>query len=222
MFISNKKRKLNNSGFSLVEILIALAITAIVATVIMTFITNSGKYYRKQTTSINLQNELQETSNRITDALMEATDLKIDYRNDRVCIYTGSDGDYNNPDAKVKPKLIVWEQNTGEIYILEGNNPDAKDPAYRMTKYCSNLTITPQTINTESSTDVLGQVKYTYTFKAPVSIKVDIRLENTSDTNNSDYIERSDSKTTVLRNKISTIKIRPSGSMTYTEYQLTK
>ena len=196
------KRKHNNRGFSLVEILIAFAILAVVSTMIMTFVSTSSGYYRRQSKSLRIQNELQEASNKITDALMEATEIRIDYSNNRICVYTGPDASYNNPDAKVKPKLIVWEKNTGKLYVYDNNNPDSGDEAYCLTQNCQSLSIS--VLNLDESGD---------TFSAPLMIKVDITLAI-------DEAERSDSKTTTIRNKVTKLSVRSAGSGSYKDYTL--
>lgn len=82
-------RKLNNKGLSLVEVLVALAIASIVATLIMSLVTSGSRFYRKQSNSIDLQNELQETSNKVADALMEATELYVSEQSGMLVIKTG-------------------------------------------------------------------------------------------------------------------------------------
>lgn len=194
------RKKIKNRGFSLVEILIAFGILAIVSTLIMTFISTSSNLYRRQSKSINLQNELQEASNKISDALMEATEIRLDYGSNKICIYTGADENYNNPDSKIKPKLIVWDKGNGHLYIFDDNNPNSTEEAYCMTKNCTKLDVSVVGLDTTSDT-----------FANPLVFKVDITLAM-------DEAERNDSKTTTIRNKIQALKIREIGGAGYKTY----
>ena len=64
-------RKLNNKGLSLVEVLVALAIASIVATLIMSLVTSGSRFYRKQSNSIDLQNELKRDIEALVDLKKE-------------------------------------------------------------------------------------------------------------------------------------------------------
>lgn len=72
-----KGKKHNNKGFTLTEVLVALAVSSVVITIVIAFISQGSRFYKTQSNTINLQNELQETSNVITDTLQEATYLSI-------------------------------------------------------------------------------------------------------------------------------------------------
>ena len=85
-----KGKKHNNKGFTLIEVLVALAVSSVVITIVIAFISQGSRFYKTQSNTINLQNELQETSNVITDALQEATYLKIASYNNALSVYTGS------------------------------------------------------------------------------------------------------------------------------------
>lgn len=87
-----KGKKHNDKGFTLTEVLVALAVSSVVITIVIAFISQGSRFYKTQSNTINLQNELQETSNVITDALQEATFLSItsDSKNKKLEVYTGS------------------------------------------------------------------------------------------------------------------------------------
>lgn len=190
MFKIRKHRKSNNKGFSLLEVLIAVAITGIVATLLATFISTGTRYFRKQSNSIDLQNMLQETSNKITDSLMEATSVRIKEQEGALWIYTG---DFDEIEPKVKPKLILWVKSAGEIYIMDYNissTADA-DEGYCMAKCVKDFTI---------ELDPKCQNPDTHKWEQPLMFNVSISLENSDDV-------QADSKTTTLRNKIHLLEI---------------
>lgn len=194
-------RKLNNKGFSLVEILVALAIASIVATLIMSLITSGTGFYNKQSNSIDLQNELQETSNKVSDALMEATQLEITDDGSILVIKTG---DFSDDDSKVKPKCIVWVKpygdNNGSLYVMDTEVPASFDDAvegYCMSKYVEDFSIKIDDsclkLDEEGNVqiDALGNKIYSQ----PVMFNISIKVSNNNE-------EKHDSKTITLRNKI--------------------
>lgn len=67
-----KEKKLNKEGFSLVEIICALAILAIVGVVIVSFITISTQTYKDGALQTDVQYEAQQASNQIKDIIMGA------------------------------------------------------------------------------------------------------------------------------------------------------
>lgn len=85
-----KGKKHNNKGFTLTEVLVALAVSSVVITIVIAFISQGSRFYKTQSNTINLQNELQETSNVITDTLQEATYLSIISNSKNLEVYTGS------------------------------------------------------------------------------------------------------------------------------------
>lgn len=195
MFRFIKKRQLNNKGFSLVELLVAIAITAVISALLATFLSSGMRYFRKQNNSIDVQNELQEASNRITDALMEATSIRIKEQSDSLWIYTG---DFSDDTLKVKPRLILWVKpktagGTGALYIMDYDvsGVTAVDQGYCMSKNVKNMTI---------ELDSSCQNVETGKWEQPLMFNVSLELENMED-------NRSDSKTTTLRNKIDLLEI---------------
>ena len=69
--------KLNNDGFTLAEMLVALAISGIVIIMIATLMTTGSKLFKQETDQINLQNELQMVDNFLTETIMEAKVIDI-------------------------------------------------------------------------------------------------------------------------------------------------
>ena len=76
-----KKSKLgkDNKGFSLVELLVAITISAIVAGGIGYLLTTSLRMYNKDTVDVTLQQELQITLNQIVDYAMESETIVADF-----------------------------------------------------------------------------------------------------------------------------------------------
>lgn len=64
--------KKNNSGFSLIELVVAIAVLSIVSTAIFQFMIVSSKHYQKQTREVELQFEAQLAMNQLQDLVIDA------------------------------------------------------------------------------------------------------------------------------------------------------
>lgn len=198
-----RSRKLNNKGLSLVEVLVALAIASIVATLIMSLVTSGSRFYRKQSNSIDLQNELQETSNRVADALMEATSLSVTEQSGMLIIRTG---DFSEKNPKVKPKCIIWvkphDDTKGAVYVMDTDAPLSMDDAYDgycMSKYVSDfsLTIDDSCLKLDDDDNVKYDALGNKIYDQPIVLNVSIKVTNNNES-------KQDSKTITLRNRITT------------------
>ncbi|MBR4719017.1 MAG: prepilin-type N-terminal cleavage/methylation domain-containing protein [Lachnospiraceae bacterium] len=72
------KKTINNNGFSLVELLIAIAIASIVGASVFGFMTVGAKTFGSESTDVHLQNEAQLAFNQIQDLMID-TVVGIDY-----------------------------------------------------------------------------------------------------------------------------------------------
>ena len=108
-----KKSKLgkDNKGFSLVELLVAITISAIVAGGIGYLLTTSLRMYNKDTVDVTLQQELQITLNQIVDYAMESETIVADF--------DGNPPEYLALGTFDKTKLnaqIIW-QDGNKLYL---------------------------------------------------------------------------------------------------------
>lgn len=194
-----KGKKHNNKGFTLIEVLVALAVSSVVITIVIAFISQGSRFYKTQSNTINLQNELQETSNVITDALQEATYLKIASGNNALSVYTGS---YKIVAGK---KLFINEKGSSRYILRDGSGiyiydkadtqyiTDKDKPGYR---YSNNIEAITVSINDKCKTKV-GDSKV---ITQPVMLDVYIKVTH-NDTS------RFENKTITLRNKIQSLEI---------------
>ena len=67
----------SNKGMSLVELIIAIAMLAMVMTAIAGLMSSNTLIFKKQKSDVFVQNMAQETYNRVTDDIMQATDISI-------------------------------------------------------------------------------------------------------------------------------------------------
>ena len=69
------RSKMNNKGFSLVEILTTLAIGSVILLGVTAFMNGGSTTYRTVTTQVALQDDVQETVNYLTDLLQRSMDV---------------------------------------------------------------------------------------------------------------------------------------------------
>lgn len=72
-----KKIKNNNSGFTLVELIIAMAVLAFLMTAIGSLMGSSIASHKKQKAEIQVHTSAQETYNQITDSIMQANEIVL-------------------------------------------------------------------------------------------------------------------------------------------------
>lgn len=192
-----KGKKHNNKGFTLTEVLVALAVSSVVITIVIAFISQGSRFYKTQSNTINLQNELQETSNVITDALQEATYLSITSNSKNLEVYTGSyeikDGKKLFTSVKGSSRYILRD-GTG-IYVFDkadtGYITEKDKPGYRYSNNIEEITVN---ISDKCKTKVGDRITQ------PVMLDVYIKVTH-NDTS------RFENKTITLRNKISSLEI---------------
>jgi len=219
-----KEKELNNKGFSLLEVLVALAITGIVATLVMTLISTSSSMFHKESNTLDIQNQLQETSNKINDVLQEATSLTMTSTvaagQSVLVIYNGTDvvseeestaeGDEETVDAstdKIIPRYIIWfkpSTGTGSIYIInKAMYPGIDHLDELLTEgsdyegYCLTEYVKDMVIEIDDScygTAESGAVDESIV-NQPLILNISLSLENRDEV-------KFDSKTVTLRNSI--------------------
>ena len=118
--------KTNNKGFSLVEILVSLAIGSIIIVSAYTLLNFSSTSYRHTNYNIKTQQEAEVTSNFIYELLLEATDVLVtnasvdggSYKTVGICnnYYIESSGKYI---PMVRHNFIVYNNDTDKMYYMK-------------------------------------------------------------------------------------------------------
>ncbi len=192
-----KGKKHNNKGFTLTEVLVALAVSSVVITIVIAFISQGSRFYKTQSNTINLQNELQETSNVITDTLQEATYLSIISNSKNLEVYTGSIKEGKKLFTSVKgSSRYILRDGTG-IYVFDkadtGYITEKDKPGYRYSNNIEEITVN---ISDKCKTEVADSEVITQ----PVMLDVYIKVTH-NDTS------RFENKTITLRNKIQSLEV---------------
>ena len=108
---TEERRKNNNRGFTLIELIITVAIIAIFSGVILTFIGTGSNTYRSTSNSAKVQMEAQETADSLEDLIIDAN-YSIYYRSASGGAITNDiDGDSGTGD---KVLIICNKSNSGD------------------------------------------------------------------------------------------------------------
>lgn len=110
----------DKNGFSLVEVLVTVAILSILILAICAFMTIGSNLYKKSSREIDLQQEAQTTMNQLNDMILSATKLNVSYKN------PGSDHEVavmfvqttEETNTKVS-YIIIWMKERQKLYFLK-------------------------------------------------------------------------------------------------------
>jgi len=164
----------NNEGMTLIELVISMAITAIVLSMIIFIISVAANSFRRTNENVNLQLEAQRTINQLSALAMETSDInKSDKLADPDVRYLlkGTTGSYSYAITfiKAKNKLYLVQKDTVE----EANvvNPLDNENEYLLAEYVDKFEIAFEDKKTAniSITFKLGDEEY------PISKKVKLR-----------------------------------------------
>ncbi len=113
-----KMFKKNNSGFTLVELIIAMAVLAFLMTAIGSLMGSSIASHKKQKAEIRVHTSAQETYNQITDSIMQAKNVVV------VGYVSSTEFDFLDPgtDVGATPQLVYYVKDA-EMKEFIKNNP---------------------------------------------------------------------------------------------------
>lgn len=111
---------IDEKGFSLVEVLVTVAILSFLIFAICTFMTTSSNMYKESSREIDLQQEAQTTMNQLNDMLLSANKFSVSYKNqgldNEVAVMFSQS--LEELDTKVK-YCIIWMKERGKLYFIK-------------------------------------------------------------------------------------------------------
>lgn len=196
------RKRCDNRGFTLVELMVAIAISGVVALLIGTLMYNASKWFSSESAKATIQNELQEVSEQLDASLMGAMAFTMETDGEVTYLYTGEindDGTWKNTsDAN---KVIIIKNGKMWVRTEKPSNVDAQPAGYLITDKIDSFSINVNQITdkVDASTGTQG-----YTTN-PMSVNVKITLAMNQKKASLDKDIR-------IRNKLSEFTIKENGT----------
>lgn len=137
-----KSIKLNNKGLSLIELLIALAISSIILTAVALLMSNGVFGYNKQTTMSTLQDDANLAMNHITNAIMEANVISLEQATDGNNTVSFTTHDDSAVAQGIASNKYIFDRDTETLYVadIDGDLASASPLCTRVKSFCVQLT----------------------------------------------------------------------------------
>ncbi len=110
----------NNSGFSLVELLISIAILSIIMVMISGFVSSTLISQRKAKKNMQMQTEAQRIYSQLSEVIMQATYIRVE-ADDGTSYVPDNYANYqlSNSTVPEEPREVIVDLSTGELYNKE-------------------------------------------------------------------------------------------------------
>lgn len=168
------RKRCDNRGFTLIELVVAMAISGVVALLVGTLMYNASKWFSSESAKATIQNELQEVSEQLDDTLMEAMALSIEKDGEVTYIYTGERNDDGTwKEVNDSNRVIIVKNNKIWIRTEKPANVDAQSEGYLITDKIKDFSIQVNQV-TERVDVSAGTNGYTTN---PMSVRVKLTLE---------------------------------------------
>lgn len=119
----------NNKGMSLIELIISMAISAIVVLMVVSFIGAAFRVFRSTNDEVNLQMEAQTVMNQLVNLTMEAKSITVKYEtaeDDRYRIDTSNTTGYHWA-------VVIYHKTKKKLYLAKLSTTDPE--AYKTVTY---------------------------------------------------------------------------------------
>lgn len=198
---------MKNKGFTLMELIVAIAVGSIVLLMVSVMLVRGTNIFRTENDEVNMRNDYQIVRNQIDQVLMEAKTLIVETRVDgdgykTIIIYTG---DVDTTDLNrgfisstiTTEKIIRYEDRTDSIYIT-GAYGSSTAEGNCICDMVSDFNIALDDSAKRTETDSTGATIIYYV--NPLRVNVTLSLLNKNSNINSSFAVN-------LRNRLSSITI---------------
>lgn len=149
------KMKRNNHGLSLVELMVTLAIAAVIIVTAMSLLANGTNLYGRGLNEVNLQDEAQMTLNQINDILMEASS-SVSFKNNTLVVER-TDG---------TTEYVMWDSAQQKLFYYTSG-----DASYSlMADYVDSFSVTQDNDNPAKVIVAVGMTNGTRHFTADQTV----------------------------------------------------
>ena len=171
-----------NSGFSLIELLVTIAISSVVILMISFIMVQGTTLFKGENEAIDIQGEMQIVRNHISETLMGAKNLVIVEVDDGIVIYTGEVNKENNTlkeEGKVTTERIIAFKESGtddkpDAIYISTNKDMLFDEGSLISNYVTDFSISIDDDCIREGTNAEGKTEKYYV--NPLSINVQIKL----------------------------------------------
>ena len=181
--------KQNNKGFSLIELLVTMAISGVIVILTASLVMNGSKWYTGETAKSDMQNDIQTVNTKIQKSLMEATALTVKKESNVSYILTGqwdavngkwTDDSNQNGTARA---IIFYENRiyiTDKYYEVSDVIANKIPEGYEFSKYLDSVSIT---LKNDIATVEGGKNE----IEGPVGVNIQYRMKKNKKTTSTDF-----------------------------------
>lgn len=174
----------DNSGYSLIEIIAALAVLAIASVAILQFLNISTTHYQKENSEVEVQYEAQVATNQITDLLIDAkSNVKYTYNGSNLIT---SDVGIPSGTTLTSKELIIdnkykltWNEADKKLYYHDGTMAPT-DADVLMAEYVENFSVDL----TNTATNGVVRLKLLFKRDREYEITQNVTIRNKVSVNN--------------------------------------
>lgn len=169
----------DNRGITLIEVLIGIAIMGIVSSMISAIMVGGTNFFRKQSATIDLQNDSQLITSSMSAAILEGTNFTLEedkLMDGRKVVYFTTGTPAAEGENKAVAKQYIWVEESpygdaGYLYIYDAGAVVDYNKGNCISELVRYFKITAGV--TEATTDASGNAVYTYNSSVKETNKIE-------------------------------------------------
>ena len=196
---------MKNKGFSLIELIVALAVGSIVLLMVSIMLVRGTSLFRKENSEVNMRNDYQIIRNQVDQILMEAKMLIVEEQGDLLIIYTGEvDADrVFTATNKTTERIITYDKEHQNLYI-SGTYDSHMAPGNLIAANVAKFEISLDESSLRTQTNASGNEEryYVNPLKINVSLAINNEKHNFDDDDGDEDYDLGYEYTVSLRNRL--------------------